>query len=105
MLEVCKQISGSDAVFHWASSNFLAANNVAPWSDLPVWVPDSPENTGFAKVNIAKALAAGLTFRPLVQTVRDTLNWAAARPLEHPWRAGLTEERERELVQKLKDNV
>lgn len=98
MLDVCKQISGSDAVFHWASPHFLEENNVAPWSDLPVWVPDSPENAGFSKVSIAKALAAGLTFRPLGETVRDTLDWAAARPLEHPWRAGLTEERERELI-------
>lgn len=101
MLEVCKQISGSDAVFHWASPRFLEENNVAPWSDLPVWVPDSPENAGFSKVSIAKALAAGLTFRPLGETVRDTLTWAATRPLEHPWRAGLTEEREKHLIKTL----
>ncbi len=104
LLETCKQVSGSDAVFHWASARFLQENHVAPWSDLPVWVPDTPENAGFSRVDIAKAITAGLTFRPLEHTIRDTLAWAATRPLQHPWRAGLTEERERELVKKLKSD-
>ncbi len=101
MLDVCKRAIGSDALFHWAPVDFLAENNVAPWSDLPVWVPDSPENFGFSRVDISKAIAAGLIFRPLNETVRDTIDWAATRPLEHPWRAGLTEEREKELLNKL----
>ncbi len=98
MLETCKQVSNSNAVFRWASVEFLLQNQVNPWSDLPVWVPDSPENAGFSKVDVSKAIAAGLTFRPLAETVRDTLAWAATRPADHPWRAGLTEAREKQLL-------
>jgi len=99
LLETCKRVSNSDAAFEWASVGFLAENKVRPWSDMPVWVPDTPEDAGFARVNISKAIAAGLTFRPLVETVRDTLDWAATRPADHQWRAGLTAERELELLE------
>ena len=98
LLATCQQVSSSNAIFRWASVEFLTRNKVAAWSDLPVWVPDSPENAGFSKVNISKAIAAGITFRPLAETVRDTLAWAATRPADHPWRAGLTAEREAELL-------
>jgi len=98
MLEACKQVSGSDALFRWASVEFLNQNKVAPWSDMPVWVPDSPEDAGFSKVDVSKAISAGLAFRPLAETVRDTLAWAATRPSDHPWRAGLTAEREKQLL-------
>jgi len=98
MLAACKEVSGSDVNFKWASPEFLAQHEVAPWSDLPVWVPDTPEDAGFSRVDVSKAVAAGLTFRPLTETVRDTLDWAATRPPEHEWRAGLKPEREQELL-------
>ena len=103
MLETCKQVSGSDAIFRWASVEFLSQNKVAPWSDMPVWVPDSPEDAGFSKVDISKAIAAGLAFRPLAETVRDTISWAATRPSDHPWRAGLTTEREAKLLKLMRE--
>ncbi len=98
LLETCKQVSKSNASFRWASPEFLAQHNVAPWSDLPAWLPEVGEDAGFAHVNVSKAIAAGLTFRPLTETVRDTLDWAATRPPEHEWRAGLKPEREQELL-------
>jgi len=98
MLETCKQVSKSDANFKWASPEFLAQHNVAPWIELPAWLPEVGEDAGFAHVNVSKAIAAGLTFRPLEQTVRDTLDWAMTRPPEHEWRAGLKAEREQELL-------
>jgi 2'-hydroxyisoflavone reductase len=102
MLESCKRVSKSEATFHWASVDFLTTNKVEAWSDMPVWVPDNEENAGFSRVNISKAIAAGLTFRPLDDTVRDTIAWASTRPIDHPWRAGLTQEREAELIELLK---
>jgi 2'-hydroxyisoflavone reductase len=99
LLETCKRVSGSDAVFEWASAEFLAENKVQPWSDLPVWIPDTPEEAGFSRVNVSKVIAAGLTFRPLAETVRDTLAWASTRPADYQWRAGLTPERELELLE------
>ena len=101
MLETCKQVGGSNATFEWASADFLSQNNVAPWSDIPVWVPDTAENAGFSRVDVSKAIAAGLTFRPLAEIVRDTLAWAKTRPTDYEMRAGLKPECEAELLERL----
>lgn len=101
MLETCKRVSGSDASFRWASVEFLNQNKVEAWSDMPVWVPDNEENAGFSRINVSKAVNAGLTFRPLEETVRDTIDWANMRPSDHEWRAGLKPEREQELLKLL----
>ncbi len=89
MLEICKQVSGSGTNFKWASVEFLKQNEVSEWSDMPVWVPDNEENQGFSRMNISKGIKAGLAFRSLEDTVRDTLAWAGTRPADHEWRAGL----------------
>jgi 2'-hydroxyisoflavone reductase len=102
LLDTCKLVSASDAKFHWASVDFLHQNNVSAWSDMPAWLPDVGEDAGFARVDISKALKAGLEFRLLEDTVRDTLKWAKELPADHAWKAGLTSERERELLEKLK---
>jgi 2'-hydroxyisoflavone reductase len=98
LLETCKQVSGSDAQFKWASVGFLQENNVAPWSDMPAWIPDDEEHRGFARMDVSRAINAGLKFRPLEDTVRDTLEWANTRPADHEWHAGLESEREQELL-------
>jgi 2'-hydroxyisoflavone reductase len=101
MLEACKQVSGSDANIHWAAVEFMKENKVEEWSDMPVWVPDNTENQGFSRVDVAKAIKAGLKFRALADTIRDTLAWANTRPADHEWRAGLKPEREQELLKLL----
>jgi 2'-hydroxyisoflavone reductase len=98
LLEVSKQVSGSDANIHWASLEFLNQNKVEPWSDMPTWIPDDEEGVGFSRVDVSKAIQAGLKFRPLEETVRDTLAWEQTRPPDHEWRAGLKPEREAELL-------
>ena len=103
LLEVSKQVSGSDADFKWASVEFLNQNKVEAWSDMPAWIPDDEEGAGFARIDISKAIHAGLKFRPLEETVRDTLEWAKTRPTDHEWKAGLTAEREAEVLALLKE--
>ncbi len=98
MLDACKRVSRSNATFHWAGRDFLQEHAVAPWSDMPVWVPDTDEEAGFSRVDVSKAIRAGLTFRPLEETIRDTIDWAETRPPNHEWRAGLKPEREQELL-------
>jgi len=98
LLDTCKLVSASDAKFKWASPEFLEQNKVAPWSDMPAWLPDNGEDAGFARVDISKAVNAGLKFLPLEDTVRDTLKWASERPENHEWKAGLSVEREAELL-------
>lgn len=102
LLDVSRQVSGSDANFKWASVDFLNEHKVEAWSDMPTWVPDDEEGVGFSRVDVSKAIAAGLTFRPLEETVRDTLQWAKTRPGDHEWRAGLTAEREAQVLSALK---
>ena len=101
MLEACKEVSGSDATFTWAAVDFLKQNNVAEWSDMPVWIPDNAESAGFSRVDVSKAIKAGLKFRALNDTIRDTIDWAKTRPADHEWRAGLKPEREQELLKLL----
>jgi 2'-hydroxyisoflavone reductase len=99
VLETCKNVSGSDARFVWASEQFLLDAGAQPWTQLPLWVPDTEENAGFSTVDCSKAFAAGLTFRPPAETVRDTLAWDATRPADEERRNGLPPERETELLQ------
>lgn len=105
LLDTCKLIGNSDAKFNWAPLEFLTEHKVAAWSDLPAWLPDRGEDAGFARVDISKALNAGLKFTSLEETVHDTLEWANSRPADHEWKAGLKPEREKELLALLKDNV
>lgn len=103
-LDVCKLVSGSVATFHWTSAEFLMEHEVAPWSDMPVWIPDTEENAGFSRVDVSRAVDAGLKFRPLEDTVRDTIQWAEMRPEDHQWHAGLNPTKEEILLTLLKRN-
>lgn len=94
-LNTCKAVTHSDAPFTWADEAFLLEQGVAPWQELPLWMPGSAEDVrGILQVSIARATAAGLRFRPLAGTVRDTWAWLNERPADHEWRAGLAPERE-----------
>jgi 2'-hydroxyisoflavone reductase len=104
MLDASKRVSGSVATFQWASAEFLKEHEVAPWSDMPVWIPDSEEDAGFSRVDVSKAIHAGLKFRPLEDTIRDTIAWAEQRPEDHEWRAGLNPDKENVLLALLKRN-
>ena len=86
--------------FTWADAEFLAARTVRPWSDMPVWIPTVGDTAGWSQVNIDRALAKGITFRPFAQTALDTLEWHKTRPAEAQvtMRAGLTPEREAEVL-------
>jgi 2'-hydroxyisoflavone reductase len=98
-LDECRAVSGSDAHFVWVSEQFLLAAGVAPWSEVPLWIPESdPDAAGFSRINCDKAIAAGLTFRPLAATIRNTLAWDAARSPGEERRAGLAPEREAQLL-------
>jgi 2'-hydroxyisoflavone reductase len=102
LLEACKTAHGGDATFTWAETDWLVEQQkVMPWSHMPVWMPRVGEAGGAGRISIAQALKLGLTFRPTVDTARDTLAWFRAEPLERqqkPMRAGLPPEREREVL-------
>jgi 2'-hydroxyisoflavone reductase len=92
VLETCREVAGSDAAFTWVPDSFLAEREVGEWMELPMWVHDS-EEAGIHEAEVSRAIAAGLTFRPLEETVRDTLELAQTTD-----EAGLTPEREAALL-------
>jgi 2'-hydroxyisoflavone reductase len=97
MLEACVAVCNPQAQLTWISEEFLLAAGAQPWSEIPVWVPE--QDAAFDTCSNARAIATGLKFRPLAETITDTLAWANARPSDYAWRAGLTREREAELLQ------
>ena len=104
VLAACASESGSDAAFTWVSEAFLLEQQVRMWMEMPLWVPESqPEYAGFFAFDIRRAIAEGLTFRPLADTVRATLAWDASLPPDRVMRAGITRERESELLAKWKE--
>jgi 2'-hydroxyisoflavone reductase len=100
MLNGIKAANKSDANFTWVPADFLAAQKVEPWSDIPVWLPPRGEEAGGNQVSNKSALAKGLTFRPLGHTARETLAWFKSLPAERQakLKAGLTSEREEEVL-------
>ncbi len=100
MLDGIKQATKSDARFTWANAEFLLAQKVYAWSNMPVWIPGQGETAGFASVNNQRALGKGLTFRSVLDTTQATLAWFKKQSAERQakLRAGITAEREAEVL-------
>jgi 2'-hydroxyisoflavone reductase len=96
LLDECRRVAGSGAEIVWVSRDHLLASGVGEWMELPLWIA-SPEFSGMSRADISKAVAAGLTFRPLAETIRDTLEWDRSRGNYEP-QAGLAPGREAELL-------
>lgn len=101
MLEAIAGAIGASPELLWIPADVLEAQGVGAWMDMPVWVPGEGDSAGFARRSIDRALAAGLTFRPLATTARDTLEWFRAQPAERQatLRAGLSADREAALLE------
>jgi 2'-hydroxyisoflavone reductase len=98
VLEACRLAAGSDLRLTWVAHDFLDAQGIGPWMELPLWIPPSLGLPGFFQADARRALATGLRTRPLAETARDTLAWLRTRAPDHVWAAGLTAEREREVL-------
>lgn len=99
LLQTCRAVSGSNAELVWVDDAFLLERDVGPWMELPLWIPEKEKDmAGFQQRTIDKALAAGLQTRALEDTLHSTLDWLALRPTEHPWKAGMAADKERELL-------
>ncbi len=100
MLNTIAKATLASAQFVFATREFLAENHVSNWTDLPVWIDGRGETAGFHYRSNARAIAQGLTFRPLAQTAADTLAWWKAQPTAQTEKllTGLTHQRERQLL-------
>ena len=88
-------LAGADVT--WVDPEFLLEQGVGEWMELPLWIAD-PAFAGHSRTVVSRAVAAGLTFRPVQETIRDTAEWDATRGDYEP-AAGLAPERERELLE------
>ncbi|MCA8976243.1 MAG: NAD-dependent epimerase/dehydratase family protein [Planctomycetes bacterium] len=97
VLGACKCATSKPVTLTWASEEFLQENGVGAYMDMPLWIP----RAGRSMVSNARAVANGLEFRPIADTIRDTLHWARTERGERPFtRTGLRPEREAELLAK-----
>jgi 2'-hydroxyisoflavone reductase len=96
-LAACQDVADTPAEIVSPTVEFLLGHGVQPWTDLPLWTPlDSP---GFSTQRIDRALGAGLSLRPVRETIRDTLDWARRELPDLPTlKAGLSRDREEELL-------
>jgi 2'-hydroxyisoflavone reductase len=99
LVEACQQAAQNPAEAVWAHEQWLLDNQVRPWLDLPAWIPSFAPGRGIGQTQCAKAKVAGFTMRPLLQTVQDVLAWDKTRP--EPLKAGMSREREQELLEHL----
>lgn len=101
LMAACRAATGSDATFTYVSDeDWLVAQGVRHWTELPLWIPAALGPSVFAHHSEA-AEAAGLSWRPLADTVRDT--WAWQREIPGGWRPaegplGMEAEREQALL-------
>lgn len=97
VLERCRTAIGSEAHLTWVAEDFIEKHEVQPWMQLPLWIPGE-EGEVFCTVKNEKAIAAGLTFRTLEETARDTLAWISGRQQEGTLGNTLARERESEIL-------
>src|SRR6266404_4295065 len=98
MLAEIKKATNSDARFTWVDDKFLTREKII--DDIPIWTsPHGPE-IGYSTMNINKAVSKGLTFRPLSDTTRATLDWFRKQPTSRQlnMRAGIKPKREAEVL-------
>ena len=95
VLDACREACGSEAAPVWVDERFLLDHAVEPWTELPLWTPGE-DFAGFQRSDTSRAVAAGLTVRPIAETAADTLAWAATAAPDPG--AAMTREREAELL-------
>ena len=87
LLDACVEVTESDAELRWTDPDTILTAGVAPWTDLPIWLPPGGDHEAMHQSDVSRAVAAGLRIRPLRETVADTWNWLQAIGGTAPQRA------------------
>lgn len=90
--------TGEEPRLVWVSPDWLIAHGATPWDVVPGWIPADDHEPGFYTISNARAVAAGLTFRPLRSTLDDVYDSLAGRTFTEEMVGGLPAARERELL-------
>ncbi|MBD2451618.1 NAD-dependent epimerase/dehydratase family protein [Nostoc sp. FACHB-152] len=94
-LATCQQVTGSNATFTWIPGQILESQGIQHWQELPLWLPPTMQNT-FPCLSNSKALANGLRFRPLAETIRDIWQWDQVEQPEYA--SGLSQDKETAIL-------
>ncbi|MBT8398541.1 MAG: NAD-dependent epimerase/dehydratase family protein [Gemmatimonadetes bacterium] len=99
MLAGIRSVTSTPVTITWVHADFLREHEVGGWMEMPCWVYPSPETAGFSAYDCTKAINAGLAFRPLAETARDTLAWWKSLPEEQQaLRTGIDPEKEANIL-------
>ncbi|MGN6110643.1 MAG: NAD-dependent epimerase/dehydratase family protein [Kofleriaceae bacterium] len=101
VLDACNEAGGNKAQLTWVPADFLAKNDVAAWEEMPMWFDPKGETAGFGSASNARAVKAGLTFRPIRETAADTLAWLQTVPEDKRTRyrsSGIAREKEAKVL-------
>jgi 2'-hydroxyisoflavone reductase len=95
-----RAVTPTPVSFVWIDADFLEEMGIRAWSDMPAWFPPRGSTAGFARMSNARAVAAGITFRPLAVTARETLEWFLSEPADRQrdLRSGMNPGREESLL-------
>ncbi len=97
ILDAARRLTQADTRFVWADDAFLLERDVRPWQDFPIWMPQA--DNGVHQKNIRKALKAGLTPRPIADTIAGIWEWWQDERLGSDLHGGsLSRERESQLL-------
>jgi 2'-hydroxyisoflavone reductase len=105
-LDACEYTARTDCETVRVEDGVLQKAGVAPWTELPLWIPAADLSlAGVMRFDRSKSVAAGLTCRPITATIADTLAWDQTRDPSIPKSAGLSVEREEALLREPKLNL
>ena len=95
-----RAVVSNEVSFTWVDADFLAEHEVRAWMEMTAWVPPTGDTAGFAAYDNSWAVAAGLRYRPLAVSAKDTLDWWWTLPEERRGRtrAGLAPEKEERVL-------
>jgi 2'-hydroxyisoflavone reductase len=101
VVDACNEAGGNKSTVTWVDADFLEKQKVTGWADMPLWIDNQGDFAGFGLMANARAVAKGLTFRPILDTAKDTLAWLATMPqADRPKLAstGISRDREEKVL-------
>ena len=107
MLYGIKAVVSNKVSFEWVDQNFILDNKIKPWTEMTAWMPSGGEFDGFCSFENSNAVKAGIKYRPLAVTARDTLEWWQTLPDERTRepKAGLSITKEKKVLKKWKSKI
>lgn len=101
LLKECQDVTSSNASLTWIDEDFLIEHQIQDWVEIPLWLSYKRNMPGFLNVSIEKALKAGLTFRPISETIKAVLDEDKEKINKN--QNGLNAEKERMLLDRWKE--